>query len=97
MLLIWFIDCCLTQSFTMYQLYREVSWFYLLLLFFLSNITYQERGVSEDINTSLGDTKGIIRSHHSKNDRQYKGQKKRTNNNLQNTPAKNYDRVARTY
>jgi len=56
MLLMWFIDCCLTQSFTMDQLYREVSWFY-LLFFFLSNITNQERGVSEDIKTSLGTPK----------------------------------------
>jgi hypothetical protein len=40
------------------------------------------------------DTKGITRSHKSKNDRQYNGQKtkdKMTNNDLQNTTQKTKD------
>jgi hypothetical protein len=45
------------------------------------------------------DTKGITRSHKSKNDRQYNGQKtkdKMTNNDLQNTTQKTKDWVTQT-
>ena len=45
------------------------------------------------------DTKGVIRSHTSKKDRQHNGQKKkdkRTNNDLQNIHDKAKDRVTRT-
>jgi hypothetical protein len=37
------------------------------------------------------DTKGVFRSRKSKKDRQYNGQKKRTNNDLQNTTQKTED------
>ena len=40
-------------------------------------------------------TKGVIRSHKSQ-DRQYNGEKKRTNNDLQNITHKTKDRVKRT-
>ena len=45
------------------------------------------------------DTKGVIRNHISKKNRQYNGQKKkhkRTNNDLQNFTHKTKDRVTRT-
>jgi hypothetical protein len=45
------------------------------------------------------DTKGVIRSHKSKKDRQSNGQKnkdKRTNNDLQNITQKTKDRATRT-
>jgi hypothetical protein len=44
----------------------------------------------------LEDAKGVPRSRKSKKDRQYNGQKKRTNDDLQNISQKNKDRVTRT-
>ena len=41
------------------------------------------------------DTKGVFRSRKSKKDRQYNGQKKRTNNDLQNITQKTEDGATR--
>ena len=42
------------------------------------------------------DTKGVIRSRKSKNDRQYNGQKKKGNNNLQSTTQKTKNQATQT-
>jgi hypothetical protein len=74
----------------MYVLVENMTKYYLAYF-------YSKRNQKENINFRLQetctDTKGVIRSHKSKN-RQHNGQKKRdkrTNNDLQNTSQKTKD------
>ena len=67
----------------------KINKYFFVFYIDFSILPRQMKSLFNHMEEKLGDTKGVVRSHKSK-DRHYNGQNKRTNNDQQNTTEKTY-------